>query len=256
MEKEIIAGSAKNTFLENLASGFVMPENPVELLLLREYGSVFIAKGGVTTPKTVVFSDEAEVSAFQSVLRIMIARIGLFDLELQAPAMDALLKCIDNAKSRNLSIMPRDSDSARRSYGETVDLWKSRVDPALIHWTGEGKIQKNDAERIRGLSPYEQVPEIFKLEAEGIFFAKDLSKSIIYSVAPPGTSQHLSMLAFDVKEHENAKVREVLAKHGWYQTVTSDLPHFTYLGVPESELPDLGLRRVTDNGRSFWIPAI
>ena len=97
---------------------------------------------------------------------------------------------------------------------------------------------------------------ILGLERDGIFFAKDLSKSIIYSVAPPGTSQHLSMLALDVKEYEDARVRAILAKHGWYQTVVSDLPHFTFLGVAEKDLPKLGLKMVTNADRSFWIPDI
>ena len=64
------------------------------------------------------------------------------------------------------------------------------------------------------------------------------------------------MLALDVKEFENARVRSTLAKHGWYQTVTSDLPHFTYLGVEESELSRLGLKQVTNSGRVFWVPDI
>jgi hypothetical protein len=100
------------------------------------------------------------------------------------------------------------------------------------------------------------VPEVFTLEKQGIYFAKDLSKSIIYSVAPPGTSQHLSMLALDVAEFNNRSVREILAKHGWFQTVVSDLPHFTFLGIDESELPDHGLKRVVDGERVFWVPAI
>ncbi|HMJ08621.1 MAG TPA: hypothetical protein VK468_06430, partial [Pyrinomonadaceae bacterium] len=83
-----------------------------------------------------------------------------------------------------------------------------------------------------------------------------LSKSIIYSVAPPGASQHLSMLAFDVKEFDAEDVRVTLAKHRWFQTVTSDLPHFTYLGVAESELAGLGLKRVEHAGRPFWVPDI
>jgi hypothetical protein len=89
-----------------------------------------------------------------------------------------------------------------------------------------------------------------------MYFAKDLSKSIIYSVAPPGTSQHLSMLALDITEHDDAAVREIMARNGWHQTVVSDLPHFTYLGVPESELPALGLKKVNDGGRSYWLPSI
>ena len=102
----------------------------------------------------------------------------------------------------------------------------------------------------------EQIAEIFKLEEQGIYFAKSLDKSIIYSVAPPGTSQHISMLALDVKEHGNAKVREILANHGWFQTVVSDLPHFTYLGAKETDLPNLDLKKVSDGGRVYWIPNI
>jgi hypothetical protein len=112
----------------------------------------------------------------------------------------------------------------------------------------------DQANRIRSLAPYEQVPEVFALEEEGIYFAKDLSKSIIYSVAPPGASQHLSLLAFDVAEFGDEDVRRILADHYWYQTVVSDLPHFTYLGVPVSELNDLGLKKVEHQSREFWIP--
>ena len=87
-----------------------------------------------------------------------------------------------------------------------------------------------------------------------IFFAKSLDKSIIYSVAPPGSSQHIAMLAYDVKEFDNERVRSILAEHGWFQTVTSDLPHFTYIGVKEAELPGLGLKKVRSNDRDFWVP--
>jgi len=51
-------------------------------------------------------------------------------------------------------------------------------------------------------------------------------------------------------------VRALLAKYKWYQTVVSDLPHFTYLGVEESGLSGLGLKKVTDGGRTFWVPDI
>ncbi len=135
-----------------------------------------------------------------------------------------------------MTITPRGADSGQRNYSGTVKLWASRVDPGLIHWVKQGKLTEAEASKIRALSPFEQVSEIFKLESQGMYFAKDLSKSIIYSVAPPGTSQHISMLALDVSEHDNSKVRDILAKHGWFQTVISDLPHFTFLGVPENQL--------------------
>lgn len=245
---------SKAGFTANLPDDFQKPADEAGRTLFKEYGAVFVAKGSVIPPKKVVFRDSAEVSSFQATLTRSSENIGGFSMELQAPAMTALKAAIDDAKSQGLSITPRDKDSAKRSYDETIELWASRVDPALKHWVGLGKITQSDADRIKSLSPYEQVPEVFKLEAKGIWFAKDLSKSIIYSVAPPGTSQHLSLLAFDVKEHENEKVRAVLAKQGWYQTVTSDLPHFTFLGVTEDKLAGLGLKRVADGGRTFWMP--
>jgi len=64
------------------------------------------------------------------------------------------------------------------------------------------------------------------------------------------------MLALDVSEHENPRVRGILAKHGWFQTVVSDLPHFTFLGVPENQLSGLGLKKNNDGGRVFWMPDI
>jgi LAS superfamily LD-carboxypeptidase LdcB len=215
-----------------------------------------VAKNGAIAPTTVVFKDEAEVSAFQNGLQKASESLGGFTLELQAPAMKDLKEAIADAKTQGLSISPRGADSAKRTYTETVGLWKSRVDPALTHWTGKGKITQADADRIKKMSTVEQASEVLKLEENGIFFAKDLSKSIIYSVAPPGTSQHLSLLALDVKEFDDAKVRAILAQHGWFQTVASDLPHFTYLGVKESELEGLGLKKITDGGRTFWVPAI
>jgi hypothetical protein len=125
-----------------------------------------------------------------------------------------------------------------------------------VHWVEKERITQEQADAIRELPPFKQVPEVFALEEQGIFFAKDLSKSIIYSVAPPGASQHLSLLAFDVAEFDNARVREILADNYWYQTVTSDLPHFTFLGVAESELADLGLRLVENSSRRFWLPDV
>jgi hypothetical protein len=255
------SGTIGNTngmsFKKSLPQGFNEPADNVGRRLLKEYGAVFVAGGGTAAPKTVVFKDEKEVAAFQAGVQISKEHIGDFDLELQTPAMNALKTARGEAEARGLTITPRSGDSARRNYGDTVGLWASRVEPALVHWVGQSKLDQAEADRIRGLTPYEQVPEVFKLESQGLYFAKDLSKSIIYSVAPPGTSQHLSMLALDVAEFQDPKVREILAKNGWYQTVVSDLPHFTYLGVPENELTGRGLRKQADGaGRVFWVPDI
>jgi hypothetical protein len=246
----------KTGFLANLPDGFEQPTDDVGKKLFREYGSVFIARGGATAPKKVIFRDESEVSAFQSSLRTSKETIGGHQMELQAAAMDALKNAISQARAKNLTISPRGADSAKRTYNETVGLWNSRVDPALKHWVGRGRLTQAEADRIKAMSTFEQVSEVLRLEEKGIFFAKDLSKSIIYSVAPPGTSQHLSLLAFDVKEFDNAEVRRILAENGWFQTVASDLPHFTFIGVKESDLPALGLKSITSGGRTFWVPDI
>lgn len=243
-------------FQGNLPSGFQMPSDDVGNRMLREYGAMFVAKNGVTPPNKVVFRDESDVSSYQSGLQKTTENIGGITIELQTPAMNALKEAVAEAKQKGLSIKPVNADSAKRTYQKTVENWASRVNPGLVNWVSKGRLQQSEANRIKSLSPVEQIPEIFKLEAQGIYFSKDFSKSIIYSVAPVGTSQHISMLALDVADHANAGVRQVLANHGWFQTVNSDLPHFTYLGVSESELPNLGLKKISDGGRTFWVPNI
>lgn len=245
-----------NLFFSNLPEDFSPPASAVEETLLHEYGAVFVARGGAVPPPAIVFKNDEEVSAFQTSVDISAANIGGFDLELQAIAMQRLMAAVKEAGANGLTITPRSGDSARRSYEDTVGLWASRVEPALIHWTGQGRLERTEADRIQKLTPFEQVPEVFALEEQGMYCAKDLSKSIIYSVAPPGTSQHLAMLAFDVFEFDDADVREILANNYWYQTVVSDLPHFTFLGVAEDELPGLGLKKVIDGARRFWLPDI
>lgn len=245
---------ANGDFLKNLPKGFEKPTDDAGDLLLREYGAVFVARGGAIPPKKVVYHDESDVIAFQNRLDRSTATIGGTRIELQTAAMNALKAAIAEAAKSGFSIGPRGADSARRGYDQTVSLWASRVNPGFVHWVGKRRVKQSEATRIKSLTPYEQVPEILALESQGIFFAKSLDKSIIYSVAPPGTSQHLSMLALDVKEFDNPQVRAILAKHRWFQTVSSDLPHFTYLGIEESKLSDLGLKKVTNSGRIFWVP--
>lgn len=235
---------------------FYDEKNIVHKTLLGEYGAVFTARGKVVSPNRIVFKNEAEVTEFQSKLSVKKAKLGEFELELQTAAMNDLLEAKKEAEQNNLTLNPRGNDSARRNYAGTIELWASRVNPALEHWTKERKITEKEADKIRKLPPFEQVPEVLKLEKKQIWFSKDLSKSIIYSVAPPGTSQHLAMLAFDVAEFQDLRVRKILHKHKWFQTVVSDLPHFTYLGVEEDELPSLGLKPVENNEQKFWIPDI
>jgi hypothetical protein len=171
--------------------------------------------------------------------------------------MESLTSARDEAQKRKLDITPRGGSTAsKRTFAETVTLWNSRFLPALDHWVAAGKITKKGADAAR-LSPIpEQINKVLDWERHGLYFSKDLSKSILYSVAAPGASQHIFMLALDVEQYSDPAVRQILAEHGWFQTVKSDMPHFTYLGVKEKELPSLGLKQVKVGSQTFWVPNI
>jgi hypothetical protein len=232
-------------------------DDEVARRVLHDYGAMFLGTKDILPPPLCVFSSEEEVSQFQNAAGWTSAEFGDHVIELQPAAMVALSKARDVAQAEGLNISPRDgAEGARRDYADTVRLWNSRFLPALIHWTKLGRLNEETADRLRALPVSEQVSEVLELEKDGIFFSKDLSKSVLYSIAAPGTSQHIAMLAFDANEFLDARVRQILADNGWFQTVLSDLPHFTYLGLPEQELPGHGLKSVEVNGQKFWIPDV
>lgn len=229
--------------------------NPVESRILEEYGSVFLTKA--MPPSKTMFTSEAEVSAFQTKAGVASANISGTPIELQPAALKALQSAVNEAKSQGLTITPRDgSEAGRRSYTKTLTLWNSRFEPALRHWKSRGRLKDDQISRLKSLPIKQQVQEVLELEKKEIYFSTHFNQSILYSVAAPGTSQHISMLAFDATEYKNKKVREVLAKHGWFRTVQNDEPHFTYLGYQESDLPKLGLKKVFKKDGEFWIPNI
>jgi hypothetical protein len=231
--------------------------DPVATRILEDYGAVFVADMSVLPPPVCIFKSEAEVVRFQNEARFKTAVVGGARIELQPAAMDALLAAREEAGRDGLDITPRGgTEAARRSYQDTVRLWNTRFLPALSYWTKRGRLTKEQVARLKSLELSEQVREVLELESEGIYFSKDFSKSILYSIAAPGTSQHIMMLALDVDQFMDARVRRILARHGWFQTVKSDLPHFTYLGLEERELPARGLRQVTSGSQLFWIPNV
>jgi hypothetical protein len=222
-----------------------------------EYGSVFIAAESVQTPKTCIFRDEETVRSFQRHLGLASARIGVAEITLQTEALRSLLLAIQDAAAQGLSITPLDGTIAgTRSYEDTARLWSSRFDRALDYWVRLGRIPVTEAEAARKLQPHEQIPLVMKWEQSQIWFSTGLNKSIFGSVAAPGTSQHLSGLAFDVVEHSNNRVRSIMNQHGWFQTIRTDEPHFTYLGHAETELPGRGLEMVVYRGNSYWVPRV
>jgi hypothetical protein len=218
------------------------------------YGAVLLARGGAVPPPGIVFADQAAVAAWQAGVPTERATIGKLTIELQTPAMQALLEARAEIKKLRRDITPRTRTAARRNYADTVRFWRYRVESGLSHWVKQGRITAKDSRRIRALAPAEQVAEILRLEADGLYFSSNRKKSILASAAPPGASQHLSMLALDIKEHDHVKIRAALARHGWFQTVVADLSHFTFLGCSEEELPALGLKKITQGQRVYWVP--
>jgi len=231
--------------------------DPVSKRILEEYGAIYVADKKVTPPPVCVFTNEDQVTKFQEDAGWDVETIGFDEIELQPEAMKKLKKAREEAQKEGLDITPRDgSEAARRNYEDSVRLWNSRFEPALDYWLAQGRLTQEQVTRLRGLPLSQQVAEVLELEKTGIYFSKDLSKSILYSIAAPGASQHIAMLAFDVDQFENPRIREIMAKHGWFQTVLSDLPHFTFLGLKEKDLPKHGLRSLEINGQVFWIPNV
>jgi hypothetical protein len=233
------------------------PADPVSRRILEEYGALYVADKKVKPPPVCVFSNEEQVTKFQDDAGFEAEVIGFDEVELQPEALKHLRKAREEAQKEGLEITPRDgAEAARRNYEDSLRLWNSRFEPALEYWLSQGRLTLEQVNRLRALPLSQQIAEVLELEKSGIYFSKDLSKSILYSIAAPGTSQHIAMLAFDVNEFENPRVREIMGKHGWFQTVLSDLPHFTFLGLKEKDLPKHGLRSVEVNGQVFWIPNV
>src|SRR5262249_15642145 len=209
-------------------------------------------------PPKIIFPGEADVRSFQDSLDKLKQVIGGYEIELQSQAMIALKSAVLQSAAFGRSISPRSADSGRRSYQETLALWQRNVSRGLDHWVSCGRLTAEQTEDIRSLPITSHVEAVLNLEeSREIFFSTYFDKSILQSVAAPGASQHLSMLAFDLAEFDDRTAEAVMAANGWYRTVLSDLPHFTYLGHSESLLPETGLERVVReyNGYTyhFWI---
>jgi hypothetical protein len=233
------------------------PAAPVTRRLLAEYGAVFVTRA--TPPPTILFADAQEVNEFQRSVSRQRARVGDYEVELQSAALEALLVAAADVAGRGGALSARAADSGRRTYEETVALWARNVGRGLSHWQGLGRLDAARAGSIQQLSPVEQVAVILELEErEEIYFGTFFNRSILYSVAAPGASQHLSMLAFDVAEYKDEQVEQALNRVGWHRTVLHDLPHFTYLGYETDALPELGLRQVAHEYDGFqcryWVP--
>ena len=234
-------------------------KTPVEKRLFAEYGAVFAT--AATPPPVIIFDNATQVEEFQSSLSLSRMVFGDYEVRLQTAAIERLAAAAAERAEQGGTISARSADSGGRSYEDTVALWLRNVTRGLEHWEGLGRLTSARAQTIRDQNPVDQVSTILDLEDnEDLFFGTFFDRSILSSVAAPGASQHLAMLAFDVKEYQDPDIDSVLGKHGWYRTVPNDLPHFTYLGRDLNSLPDLGLRFgeciIGERVYGFWTPDI
>ncbi len=225
--------------------------------IFAEYGAIFVAESRVNFPTKCIFENQNDIETYQNNSISETVIIGGTSITLQKPAMETLLEARKEAAEMNLQITPRGGSTAgKRSYNDTSRFWSSRFNPALDYWSAKGKISRQEVFEAQNLPIRQQIKQVLEWEDEGLYFNTNFSKSILYSVAAPGASQHIFMLALDVQQFDDLRVRNILAKYGWYQTVKSDMPHFTYLGIEESKLPSLGLVAVLVEGHKFWIPQV
>jgi D-alanyl-D-alanine carboxypeptidase len=209
--------SPKDRFLSAVQQrlSLVPGEGTFEYILLRQYGAPFInSSNRISLPSKVIFANEQETKLFQNSFSKGQVSNGNACF-LQKSAADAL-----NAANQKVRI-PLKSGSGggdcTRTYQTTLRFWRKYANDQTLERVRQGK-----ETRILGI------------------------------VAPPGSSQHLWGLAIDLAVSKQSQ-RLALNENGWFQTVETDTPHWTYVGVPEAKLPELGLRKKVVKGVTYWL---
>lgn len=238
------------------AHGVKLPQSsdPVSAAVIKLYGATFVVPAPLKAPPRAIFDRASEARAYQKKLPLKRFFMTAYGVTLQKQASDALLQAHKEAQSRNLVITPAGDVASLRSYEDTSRIWHKYLEKGLDYWVKRRKISPAQAAQILQSRPREQLAQVMALEQQGIYLHASHIHSIMNLCAPPGSSQHISGLALDIKEHQNCEIRALLNKYGWYQVVAHDFPHFVYLGVPERDLPQLGLTPVLIKGRQFWLP--
>ena len=110
---------------------FCPADDAVARRVLEEYGAMFVAEG-VSLPPTCVFGSEEEVERFQREAGWRAEKWDGATVELQPAAMGALVGAREEARAAGLRLTPRGgSEAGRRSFEDSLRLWRSRCDPAL-----------------------------------------------------------------------------------------------------------------------------
>ncbi|MFN5067878.1 MAG: D-alanyl-D-alanine carboxypeptidase family protein [Aphanizomenon sp.] len=206
-------------FLATIANKMpTIPEfNTFEYTLLRSYGTVFINQElGINLPQKVILDNELETKSFQDTISISLVD-GTQECYLQKTAVAALNKAKLLAK---IDLKSGYTGDCLRNFITNLRFWNKYANSETLTRVKAGKETK-----ILGL------------------------------VAPPGTSQHLWGLAIDLQVSTPTQ-RQALNENGWFQTVVNDLPHWTYLGWSENDLPKFGLQQKIVQGIKYWVTPI
>lgn len=233
----------------------VCPNRSPYASILQAYGAEYLATGVKLPPLCIL--DFAQTEQFQKAVPFETATISGLQITLQKKPMEELQAAIQEARSKGLSLDPSSELAALRNYRSSVNLFQKYLLAGLNYWVERGQIDQGFAKSVAIASPLEQLQAVLELEKRKLYLhASKHSISILNLVAPPGASQHLWGVAVDVTQHEDPRIRSILAAHGFFQTVESDFTHFTYLGRKPEELEQLGLRRNVVDGRDFFVPAL
>jgi D-alanyl-D-alanine dipeptidase len=186
-----------------------------EYTLLRAYGAVFVnQEPEIKLPPKVVFANEPETKQFQSTLTI--AQVNnTRNCYLQKAAAEAL-----NKAKAQVQIPLKSGYGASdciRTFDTNLRFWRKYANNKTLERVREGE-----------------------------------ETAILGVVAPPGTSQHLWGLAIDLRI-TNKVQEQALNQNGWFRTVESDVPHWTYVGLSEEKLLEVGFKTKIVRGITYWV---
>jgi len=186
-----------------------------EYILLRAYGAAFVnQQPEIKLPPKVILANEQETAYFQTTLTM--GKVdGTNDCYLQKSAADAFNKAKSAARISLKS--GYGGGDCTRTFATNLRFWRKYAD-------------NNTLERVR----------------------QGKETAILGVVAPPGASQHLWGLAIDLQVYSQAQ-RQALNKNGWFQTVENDVPHWTYVGLTEENLPLFGFKNKIVRGITYWV---
>jgi hypothetical protein len=186
-----------------------------EYILLRAYGAAFVnQQPEIKLPPKVILADEQETKNFQTTLTM--GKVdNTNDCYLQKSAADAFNKAF--AVVRIPLKSGYGGSDCTRTFATNLRFWRKYANNNTLSQVRQGK-----------------------------------ETAILGVVAPPGASQHLWGLAIDLRVSSQVQ-REALNKNGWFQTVENDVPHWTYVGLTEENLPLFGFKNKIVRGTTYWV---